>query len=177
MKLLNLIDKAICRIEKVLLTYGIILMSVILIANVLSRLIFKNSIVFAEEVGRYLIIIVTFIGMSHVARIDKHVKVAAFYDSRKTKKSRKILAVMISSVTSATLFWLAYITFRYMMTAVLSGRVSPALGIPVYIVIGVVTLGILFTAIQYLVILIKNLTSDEVYIGRFPESEAIEEVK
>ena len=166
--MLKIIDIITLKIEEYTLAYSVICMSLLLIANVLARLLFNSSIVFAEEVGRYLIIVATFVGISHLARLDKHIKVSALldYSSRRTKK---ILAVLISSVTSLTFFWLSFIAFRYMLTTISSGRVSPVLGIPIYLVAGLVTMGIFFTAVQYLSIFILNLKTKEIYLGRTPE--------
>ncbi|MCG8485601.1 MAG: TRAP transporter small permease [Clostridia bacterium] len=170
MNALKKIDTFIYKMEESILAFSIMGMSLILVSNVTARLVFDSSLIFAEEIGRYLIVLVTFMGMSYVARIDKHVKVSAFYD-HSSLKVKKIIALLISSFTSITLFWLCYIAYRYMLSTIASGRVSPALGIPVYLITGLVCLGIFFTAIQYLVIFILNIKEKDIYIGRFKQHE------
>ncbi|MCK5667261.1 MAG: TRAP transporter small permease subunit, partial [Thiotrichaceae bacterium] len=117
----------------------------------------------------YLIVVATFVGISHLARIDKHIKVPALLDYS-SYKIKKILAILISSITSLTFFWLSFIAFRYMLSTISSGRVSPVLSIPIYLVVGLVTMGIFLAAVQYLIIFILNLTKKEIYLGRNPES-------
>ena len=48
-------------------------MMVDVFASVMSRYIFENSIPFAEELGRYLFVWITFTGMARCVATDKHV--------------------------------------------------------------------------------------------------------
>ena len=56
-----------------------------------------------------------------------------------------------------------------MSAQITSGRVSPALKIPVYVVSLIVFVGFVFTGVEYFIQFVINLVKrDEVYIGRTP---------
>lgn len=168
MKILSKIDSGIAWIQKALLVVSMLSMSVILVANVFSRIIFKSSIICAEEIGNYAVIIITFIGMAYTARQNKHVRISSLFDIM-PKKFQKVNAVIISLVTSGVVFYIAYYAFEYMSAHITSGRVSPALKIPVYVVSLIVFVGFVFTGVEYFIQFVINLVKrDEVYIGRTP---------
>ena len=170
MKWLKLLDRLMSKIEEYALAWGIILMAVLLILNVLLRFFWGKSITFSEEVGQILLTVVTFIGLSYVARHGKHIRMSVLYDYA-SLRLRKFLACLISLVTGLTLFWLSWIAFKYMLAVKASNRITPALSIPVYLVTGVVVLGFLSAAVQYAHIFYLNATSRESYLGTYPGAE------
>ncbi len=164
MGLLNKINKYIGMFEVFVLISCVITMAVILIGNVFSRQLFNNSWKFAEEVGQFLVVIITFIGTSYAARKGKHIRMSALYDIL-PEKGKKILTLLVSSVTSISMFYVTYLSFRYAMSMKHLGRVSPALQMPMYLIILLVTLGFFLTALQYLIIFIANISEKEVHLG------------
>ncbi len=154
MSLLKWIDYLLEKIEELVLALGIISMSVLLLINVFLRTFFSRSIVMAEEVGQILLIAITFIGLSYVARHGRHIRMSVVYDFIGTKY-RKVLAIIIPLVTGMTLYYLSYVAFRYMWAIKLSNRVTSSLKIPVHwitvlVVIGLFTSGTQFIRISYL---------------------------
>lgn len=170
MKFLKLLDHVMSKIEEYALAWGIILMSVLLILNVLLRSIWGKSITFSEELGQILLTVVTFIGLSFVARHGKHIRMSVLYDYA-SPRLRKTLACVVSLVTGITLFWLSHIALNYMLLIKASRRITPALNIPVYLITCVVVWGFLSAAIQYAHIFYLNLTSRESYLGTYPGAE------
>ena len=168
MKILLKIDSIIEKIMKALLVISMLVMSAILIANVFYRLILKSSIISAEEIGNYAVIIVIFIGMVLTAKENKHVRISSLLDIM-PHKVQKISATIISFLTSATVFYIAYYVYEYMSYQMRTGRVSAALKLPVYYVSLVVLIGFILTGVEYFVQFIINLANrDEVYLGRTP---------
>ena len=68
-------------------------------------------------------------------------------------------------MTAATMGVLTGISFKYVSTLKLMGKVSINLQVPTYLVVAVISLGFLFATLQYILIFIKNLQSDEIYLG------------
>ena len=54
-------------------------LAALLIANVIAREFFK-SIYFAEEVSEFLVIFITFVGVSYGVRRARHIRMGAFLD-------------------------------------------------------------------------------------------------
>lgn len=164
MGLLNKINKYIGIFEVFVLVACVITMAVILIGNVFSRQLFNNSWKFAEEVGQFLVVIITFVGTSYAARKGKHIRMSALYDIL-PEKGKKILTIIVSAITSVSMFYVTYLSFRYAMSMKNLGRVSPALQMPMYLIILFVTLGFFLTALQYLIIFVNNINEPKVLLG------------
>ncbi|MFY0992753.1 TRAP transporter small permease [Halomonas sp. C05BenzN] len=158
------IDTWISRIEAVILALGIILMAINTIANVIGRFVFGESLHFAEEINRILIVMVTFAGIGYAARHGRHIRMSAIYDALPTG-GRRALMIFICLFTSLVMFVLCYYSIGYITTVYGRGRVLPSLSIPVWIMYVWVPVGFTITGIQYLLTAIKNLTSRDVYLS------------
>ena len=165
MAILRRINDRICYIEEILISYGVILMAVVLIANVIARTVFSNSLKPAEEIGQLLMIMVTFIGVSYGARLGRHIQMTAIFDLAPIKIKRIILHIT-SLVTSVCLFLLSYLGIQYVQRVMMSGRITPALQAPMWIMYAFVPLGFFIAGLQYLMILLLNIIEkDKLYIG------------
>ncbi|MPN06240.1 Ectoine TRAP transporter small permease protein TeaB [bioreactor metagenome] len=166
------------KFEEFILSYSILLMAIILVANVIGRLVFNHSLKFAEEAGSMLTLIVTFIGVSYCARVGRHIIMTVFFDIM-PPKGKKLFLFISSSFTTACLLYLTYLSSNYIMGVYNTGRVTPALGLPMWIPYMFVPLGFLLGALQYLVILLLNITDKTSYhtcIDPIPDETADPEI-
>ncbi len=161
---LGVIDSTISRIESFILAAGVLLMAINTCANVIGRFVFGESLFFAEEVNRILIVMITFAGLGYAARHGRHIRMSALYDALPTK-ARRVLMIIISLVTSATMFFLCYYAYTYIQSIYNTGRVLPTMGIPLYLMYVWVPIGFTITGIQYFLTAIKNMTSRDVYLS------------
>lgn len=154
----------ITKIEEFVLSYSIILMAVILVGSVISRTLFNSSWTFAEEVGQSLVIIVTFMGIGYGARKAKHISMSAIFDLV-SEKHQKIIILIVSGLTSVGMFYLSYIGLRYTLMVKQFGRFTPALQIPMYLILMVVPIGFFLGAIEYAKTFFINLKEKDVYVS------------
>ncbi len=171
---LNLVDGGIARFEALVLAYGIILMAVNSIANVVGRFALGQSIYFSEELNQFLIVLVTFVGLGYAARKGRHIRMSAIYDQL-TDAQRKILMIVIAALTSLVMFVLAWYSYRYVADVASQGRVTPSLQIPLYWTYIWVPIGFAITGIQYLLTVVRNLREPDVYIS-YEQIDSYEEV-
>lgn len=164
MKTVLKINNFIVKVEQVIIAAGILIISLVLIGNVLGRLFFSKGIYATEEIGQYCIYAITFIGLSYAVTTGKHINMLGLFDMA-PKKFQKIDAFVISGVTAATMGVLTGISFKYVSTLKLMGKVSINLQVPIYLVVAVISFGFLFATLQYILIFIKNVQSDEIYLG------------
>lgn len=165
MEILRKISDKMRHIEEFIISYGILFMAVILIANVIARTVFSNSLKPAEEIGQLLMVMVTFIGVSYASRLGRHIQMTALFDIA-PKRIKKIILYITSSITSLFLFALSYLGIKYVQRVMISGRITPALQVPMWIMYAFVPLGFFMAGIQYLTILILNIKDqDNLYIG------------
>jgi len=164
MKILQQVDQFVTKLEEFLLSYAVLLMAVVLIGNVISRTIINRSWTFAEEVGQSLVIITTFVGISYAARKARHISMSTLIDIM-PEKMRKVSVMIISFITSLALFYIGYLALEYTLKVQQLGRVSPALRIPMYLIIAFVPLGFFLGGLQYARTFVKNIREQEVYVS------------
>lgn len=92
-------------------------MSVLVFANVVSRYVLSDSIVWVEEVTRYMMIWVGFLGSGLVLRYGAHIAVDTFQDQLPTAAARALRAViaLLLAATFAAMTWhgVRYVGFAW----------------------------------------------------------------
>ncbi len=161
---LGWIDAWLGRAEALMLGAGVLLMALNTVANVIGRFVFQNSLFFTEEVNRILIVLITFAGIGYAARHGRHIRMSALFDALPVT-GRKWMMVFIAFVTAMMMFALTVFSVRYIGSVADSGRILPALQIPVWWIFLWVPLGLAVTGIQYLLTAIKNLMARDVYLS------------
>ncbi|WP_319529181.1 TRAP transporter small permease [uncultured Cohaesibacter sp.] len=161
---LGVVDLAIARLESAMLALGVILMATNTVANVIGRFVFQNSLFFSEELNRLLIVLITFSGISYAARQGRHIRMSAIFD-KMMPPARKAMMIVIALVTALVMLSLAYFSVSYILTVAKSGRLLPALQIPVYWIYLWVPVGFLMTGLQYVLAAIKNIVSEDIYLS------------
>ncbi len=161
---LGTVDSAVSRLESVMLAAGVLLMALNTVANVVGRFVLQHSLFFSEELNRILIILITFAGISYAARLGRHIRMSAIYDAL-PPAARKSLMVLIAAVTAAAMFALCYFSVGYIQKVAASGRVLPALQLPVYWIFLWVPVGFFMTGLQYALTAIKNVTDKDIYLS------------
>ncbi|WP_066172757.1 TRAP transporter small permease [Bacillus marinisedimentorum] len=164
MKVIEKIDNALMFIEEKILSYSIIIIAVMVVGNVLNRAITGSSWSFSSEVSEFAVYLATFMGIGYAARKGRHISMSAFFDLA-PPKIRKFLAILIPFVTAVILFVITYYAYQYTMSVYNSGRVTPALQLPVYIMIIWVPIGLFLGALQFLRNAWINIKEDDVYLA------------
>lgn len=119
--------------EEFLLTILLFLMTLIMGIQVFSRYILGHSLTWSEELTRYLFIWSSFLSISYCTRKCISIKIEQFLHKFSTKD--QILLKIVNHLIEITLFvYLIPSAFLYVKAAVVSSQISPALGIPMYMV-------------------------------------------
>ncbi|WP_068255261.1 TRAP transporter small permease [Janibacter corallicola] len=135
-------------IERTLLGLSIIVMSVLVVGNVISRNLFGVSWAFTEEIGSLLLIVVTFGGLGYAAHQRRHIAMSALYDLL-ADRGRDTLGWLVSVVSAATMLVMAYLGARYAIQIYASGDSSNVLGIPMFLPLSVIPVGFLLAAMRF----------------------------
>jgi TRAP-type C4-dicarboxylate transport system permease small subunit len=157
-------DNGLARVEKFILASAVLAMAVNTCANVIARVGFNTSVFFTEELNRFLIVLVTFIGASTAARMGRHIRMSAFSDML-SDRSRKVLVVVMCLTTAIILFMLTKYAIDRVFSMAAIGRVTPSLRVPSWILYSVVPVGLFLTGLQFLFAAITNFLRDEVYLA------------
>ncbi|OAZ13594.1 MULTISPECIES: TRAP transporter small permease [Thalassospira] len=154
--ILRKLDHGLSVVERQLLGWSIIIMAVNTVANVIMRLGFSSSIFFSEELNQFLIILVTFVGISEAARMGRHIRMSAFTDMLGPRAS-KVMMIFITLGTASLLFLLAWYSVDYVSSLITSNRLTPALRIPYYLTVLIVPFGLCVTGIQFVLAALTNI--------------------
>ncbi|AFG38276.1 TRAP transporter small permease [Spirochaeta africana] len=165
---------AIDRAEVAIITGSVAGLAILLIANVIART-FLQSLYWADEVARFLMILITFVGTSYAARKARHIRMGAFLDLMPARLE-KIFIIIISIFSAGVLFLLARFSFQYMNQMRMLGQTTPALQVPYWLFMIIVPIGFGMGGVQYVRTVFKNLIEDEVWLSAEQQSEYDEEI-
>jgi TRAP-type C4-dicarboxylate transport system permease small subunit len=160
---LRVLDRVVWHIEEKSVALGVVGLAVILVINVILRF-FNSSLPATEELSQFLIFFITFLGTSYAARSGMHIRMSMLSDALKGTP-RKTLAIFIATGTAAMMFYLSYLSYRYVIRIASLHRVSPILQIPVQYVWMVMPIGMALTGIQYTLALGRNIVSKGAWIS------------
>lgn len=164
MKVFKAINTFIEYIEKLILSLGMLSLAVITVGNAISRRAFNRSWSFGEEASLFILVIVTFMGISYAARKGRHIRMTAFFDQLGVKQQR-FLMIFITLITSAVLFYLAYHSYNFTLRMHSLGRVTSALQVPYYLVVMWVPIGLGLGGLQYFFAMIRNIIEKEAWLS------------
>lgn len=151
------------------LALGVAALAVLLIANVFARSFFQ-SIYYADEVSKFLIILVSFVGISYAARHARHIRMGAFLDLM-PPTLEKIFIFVISAVNATVMFIMAYYGYVYMAQMRMMGQMTSALQVPYWTFMIIVPIGFASAGIQYVRTIIKNIVEKDVWLSPEQQSE------
>lgn len=160
---LHIVDRAVSHIEEKTIAFSVILLALILIGNVTLRS-FNSSIASTEELGQFLMFFITFLGTSYAVRNGMHIRMSMLNDALKGTP-RKILAMAVALGSAIVMFYVAYLSCRYVMKVASLNRVSPILQWPVQYIWIIMPIGIFLAGIQYILAFIRNLISPGAWIS------------
>ena len=162
---LHFVDRVIYQIEEKAIAFSVILLAVILVLNVILRTrLFNSSLASTEELSQFLMFFITFLGTSYAARSGMHIRMSMLQDAL-NGAPRKILAIVVSLGTAFVMFYVAYLSYRYVMKIASLNRVSPILQWPVQYIWIIMPIGMFLTGIQYTLAFFRNLISPGAWIS------------
>jgi TRAP-type C4-dicarboxylate transport system permease small subunit len=156
-------------VEVSILVFCVASLAVLLIANVFARTFFQ-SIYFAEEVSKFLVMLTTFTGVSYGVRKARHIRMGAFLDAM-PQKMEKVFIIIICAVSAVVMALMAWFSYEYLMNAMSRGHVTPALRFPKWTFYVIIPIGFGLACIQYIRTIIKNLTEHDVWQSPDQQSE------
>jgi len=104
--MLRSIDRAVVAIHRLVLMVALAAMCVIVVVNVALRYLTNDSIVWSEEVARYLMIWLTFLGIGLVLRLGGHMAVDSLQESLPPVGARALRVVVVALLAAFCLFML-----------------------------------------------------------------------
>jgi TRAP-type C4-dicarboxylate transport system permease small subunit len=168
-KLNRVLGRAINAVEVFLMVFCVAALAILLIVNVFARTFFQ-SIYFTEEVSTFLVILITFTGLSYGVRRARHIRMGAFLDAM-PPTMEKIFIIIISLVSAIVMAIMAWASWEYLQNAMAMKHMTPALQVPRWIFYIIIPVGFCLACIQYLRTIIKNLIEPDPWLSPDQKSE------
>jgi TRAP-type C4-dicarboxylate transport system permease small subunit len=149
-------------------------LAVLLIANVFARTFF-SSLYFAEEISRFLVMLITFTGVSYGVRKARHIRMGAFLDAM-PPKMEKTFIMIICLISAVVMGIMSIASWEYLTNAMAKGHMTPALRVPKWTFYVIIPIGFGLAAIQYFRTIIKNFTEPDPWQSPDQQSEYEDEV-
>lgn len=149
------------QVEYLLFIFGLG-MTLIVVAQVFARYVLNSSLFWSEELARYLLVWLTFLGASTAYRHGLHPGVDVFYTRmpRTLKKAAAILVHVLSLFLFGTMVvkGIAFACFVRL-------QISPALSLPKWIIMAVVPVSGIVFFIHGLHFLLREIRKNEDVAG------------
>ena len=139
-------------------------MSLLIFVQVVMRYVFNSSLVWSEELARYLFIWLVYFSVSYTAKKEKHIRIEVAIKVF-PKKIRPYVDIFSEVVILGFSLFVVVASFTIIDLIKISGQHSPAMGIPMYLVYAAPFVGFMLTSIrsvQTIVKKVKNISSWEV---------------
>lgn len=163
------VGKVVNAVEVSILVFCVAALGILLIVNVLARTFFQ-SIYFAEEISTFLVMLMTFTGVSYGVRKARHIRMGAFLDAM-PPKMEKTFIIIISFVSAVVMAIMAWASWEYLINAMSKGHMTPALQIPTWTFYIVIPIGFGLACIQYLRTILKNFIEKDPWQSPDQQSE------
>jgi C4-dicarboxylate transporter, DctQ subunit len=168
------VGKVVNAVEVSILVFCVAALAALLITNVFARS-FSRSIYFAEEISVFLVMLMTFTGVSYGVRKARHIRMGAFLDAM-PPKMEKVFIIIISLVSALVMAIMAWASWKYLLNAMNMGHVTPALRMPRWTFYVIIPIGFSLACIQYIRTIMKNLIEKEPWQSPDQQSEYEDEV-
>ena len=148
--------------EKTVGTIVLLIMLALVTYQVLARFIFGSALRWSEELARYCMLYISFIGIGAGIKLHKHVGVEVL-DSLLKENAKKAGKYLVAILTLIILVVFTYYSAMVTIRIGASGQLSPAARIPMWIPYVTIPVGFLGGIIRQIeeIIKISEKTTDE----------------
>ena len=158
--MLNRIERILVACNRWLLILLLLAMACIVFANVVLRYTTGDSIVWAEEVARHLMIWVTFLGAGLVLRFGGHVAIDNLHQAVSTRAARWLRSVVAVGIG---IFCLVLIYFSILYVWATRFQTTAATDIPISFIYLAMPVGFLLMFV-HLLFIVRGYIADGSYI-------------
>ncbi len=150
------------RTLEIIMIVFISIMSVSMLVQIVARYVFDSGFVWTEELSRFLVIWMVFIGTAVGIYRNEHIKVTVLDELFKGKANMVLGVIQLIIVT---VYFVLIIKFGLSSIKVISGQTSPNMGISMAVVYSIIPVSYMF-ALIFSVVNIVRIFHDRIIIQR-----------
>lgn len=121
------------KIEEIMITIFLSVMVIVIVVATFGRYTSLFRLVWAEEISRYLMIGITFIGAGLVAGEGRHFGVDIIEERVSNNKLKKLFYIVQTTIISMVCIFIVYYGFYVINTIYHSGQTSPSISLPIWL--------------------------------------------
>ncbi len=153
MKILNIIDETIAKIEKVLVIILLSLMVIVGFAQVILRNFLETGLMWADPLLRYTVLWIAFIGASLATREDKHINIDVL--TRLLNPRLKKLASIITNLFALSICLILFKTSIDFVKMEMEFQSEVFLGVKNWMVEMIIPIGFCLVSLRFLFRVVK----------------------
>ena len=150
------LDFVLDKIEEILCTVLACVMAVSILIQVINRNTVQLPLVWCEELARYCMVWLIFVGISAGVKKGAHIGVDALVNIL-PKNIRKIVNVVTNVLVTGLYGYLTLLSADITLGIRETGQVSPAMQIPMYLIYGGLIVGMLMSTIRSVQVIMNAL--------------------
>lgn len=158
--MLQAFDKILVKINNFILILMLMLMFVLVFTNVITRYLMGFSLNWAEELSRYLMVWVAYLGIGLAMRDHRHASIQFLYDIL-PEKYVPYIKLLVSIVIIIFMVFLVILGFQYSQFAMKNK--TAVLRIPIGYIYLCIPIGALTFLLHYILILKDYITAKDEY--------------
>ena len=153
---MDTVKKYFNKIEEILVVPMLVVMSVTIILQVIFRYVVKGSLPWSEELARYFMVWVTFLGASIGVKRGAHVGVEALVMilPKNAQTLVRYLVIIISVAFCCLVFFVSLVIIK---TQFVNNQISPAMRIPMWLAYGAIPTGTFFMTVRFVQVFIQTV--------------------
>lgn len=142
--------------EYYIITISMFLLILMGVFQILFRFVLNFSLSWTEELSRYLFVLMVYTGASLAIKRKRHVRVE-LVDIYIKSNLKKYIFILNDLIMIGLLLLVGHAGLKISLTTFEMEQLSPALGIPMYLVYGIIPLTFFIGAIRALQVLIQEV--------------------
>jgi len=151
-RFMQFLDVILTNVEEFITITFLVVMVVSILVGIIMRFIFKIPNMYGEEVSRYSMVIVAFIGISKGVRQKTHLGIDVIVNNLPVKISKLVRIIAdIMCIFAYGLFTIQ--SYKFVIQAKRMGQVSPGMRLPMWIVYCILLFGFSLSFIRSLMML------------------------
>ncbi|MGY4688593.1 TRAP transporter small permease [Salibacterium sp. K-3] len=159
--------------EEIIIGLLIITATAILFFNVVLRYGFAANTSWANELIRYMMIWITFIGMAICFRRGLHVGIDFILDYL-SKRVTRIVQLVVNVLSILFLVFLGYFGMELVLFSMNTGQITPSLEIAIYWIYLIIPIGCLLSIVHIITLSIQLLLGkEETSVNNMPEGDSL----
>jgi len=147
---LSTIDHALGKTESFIAVFMLLVMTITVIAGVLMRYFLKIPNQFGEEIARYSMIIVAFLGVSIGVKHRAHLGITSVVDQLPAKAAR-IVKLVSDLIATAAFALFTQQSLAFTIQTYNKGQISAGMQMPMWMIYSALVVGFFFSTIRMLI--------------------------